>query len=301
MPILLGTYWTLAAGAAAFALLPVDLAPGVRNAVQLSAARGKLCDNSPRAQLGCLTNIVVPQQWFLHFYVAGSVCNTCLLYCVLTSWPHCDTSSPQKQAISLASLVLLELHLVRRMVETACIMKYPIDAKMHLIAYVFGLSYYVVLPLSCLPMASFGDWKYISDRQPGSISMWTMLGLIALKPRHQLGVCMFLAGNALQGWSHCILASLRHTTAQTVIKERDFYQVPQGGPFHWVSCPHYLGEIVIYAGLALLAGQELPLTLLVLCWVVANLLLAAQPTHQWYQRQFPDYPKNRTALIPYLY
>ncbi len=30
MPILLCTYWTLAAGAAAFALLPVDLAPGVR-------------------------------------------------------------------------------------------------------------------------------------------------------------------------------------------------------------------------------------------------------------------------------
>ena len=42
-----------------------------------------------------------------------------------------------------------------------------------------------------------------------------------------------------------------------------------GGPFHWVSCPHYLGEIVIYAGLALLAGQELPLTLLILCWVVS--------------------------------
>jgi len=30
MPVLLCTYWTLAAGAAAFALLPVDLAPGVR-------------------------------------------------------------------------------------------------------------------------------------------------------------------------------------------------------------------------------------------------------------------------------
>ena len=30
IPVLLCTYWTLAAGAAAFALLPVDLAPGVR-------------------------------------------------------------------------------------------------------------------------------------------------------------------------------------------------------------------------------------------------------------------------------
>jgi len=47
-------------------------------------------------------------------------------------------------------------------------------------------SYYVVLPLSCLPMASFADWKYTSDRQPESISMWTTLGLMALKQRHQL-------------------------------------------------------------------------------------------------------------------
>ncbi len=30
MPVLLCTYWTLAAGAAAFALLPVNLAPDVR-------------------------------------------------------------------------------------------------------------------------------------------------------------------------------------------------------------------------------------------------------------------------------
>lgn len=43
------------------------------------------------------------------------------------------------QAISLTSLVLLEVHLVRRMMETACIMKYPRGAKMHVIAYIFGL------------------------------------------------------------------------------------------------------------------------------------------------------------------
>ena len=34
---------------------------------------------------------------------------------------------------------------------------------------------------------------------------------------------------------------------------------------------------------------------------MVNLLLAAQPTHQWYQQRFPDYPRGRKALIPYLY
>ena len=42
-----------------------------------------------------------------------------------------------------------------------------------------------------------------------------------------------------------------------------------GGAFELVSCPHYLGEVVIYAGLALaLAGQRLTAWLMLL-WVVS--------------------------------
>lgn len=84
------------------------------------------------------------------------------------------------QVVSLLSLTLLEVHLVRRMLETAYVMHYPEGARMHLIAYAFGLryaavngmvcmtnqvdtpqadyswsacSYYIVLPLSCTPAA----------------------------------------------------------------------------------------------------------------------------------------------------
>lgn len=45
------------------------------------------------------------------------------------------------------------------------------------------------------------------------------------------------------------------------------YSVPTGGGFDWVSSPHYLGEIFIYVGLAIVCrGQAM--TLLVLAWVV---------------------------------
>ena len=37
---------------------------------------------------------------------------------------------------------MLQFHLVRRLAETYLVMVYPKGAKMHLIAYVFGLSYY---------------------------------------------------------------------------------------------------------------------------------------------------------------
>ena len=41
--------------------------------------------------------------------------------------------------------------------------------------------------------------------------------------------------------------------------------------------------------------------LTILLMQVSNLLLAAGPTHQWYKRQFADYPKERRALIPWVY
>ena len=42
------------------------------------------------------------------------------------------------------------------------------------------------------------------------------------------GACVFLAGNALQCWSHCILANLCKGASPDAIKEEDFYQIPQG-------------------------------------------------------------------------
>ena len=55
------------------------------------------------------------------------------------------------------------------------------------------------------------------------------------------------------------------------------YALPRGGGFEWVSCPHYLGEIVIYAGLAV-ASEFRGLSLLVLAWVVRTPPLPADGT-----------------------
>lgn len=92
--------------------------------------------------------------------MAGTACNSCLLY---AAWQYADLVEsvekvckgqmleisvllllllhvlPSMQGVSFLCLVLLEVHLVRRMLETAYILHYPRDAKMHLIAYIFGL------------------------------------------------------------------------------------------------------------------------------------------------------------------
>ena len=109
------------------------------------------------------------------------------------------------------------------------------------------------------------------------------------------GIAVFLASNALQLWSHSLLASLAASSG-TPKGGTDVYQVPKGvqsfscqlcapfkataceslllclagGPFELVSCPHYLAEILIYLGLALLCGQPQPLTYMALLWVVSD-------------------------------
>ena len=93
------------------------------------------------------------------------------------------------------------------------------------------------------------------------------------------GVLVFCAGNALQCHSHWILARLR---AKITGKRGDHlqstaegYALPEGGAFALVSCPHYLGEIVIYLGLALILGAGNLCIWIVLAWVVSSALHAS--------------------------
>ena len=51
-----------------------------------------------------------------------------------------------------------------------------------------------------------------------------------------------------------------------------------GGCFGWVSCPHYLGEIVIYIGLLLLQRGRRLNAWLILLWVVSTKLMLCE-TH----------------------
>jgi hypothetical protein len=84
---------------------------------------------------------------------------------------------------------------------------------------------------------------------------------------------MCLLGNALQLHSHLLLARLAagrgagRMGSPRKSPGPKTYKIPRGGAFEWVSCPHYLAEIVIYLGLVLVQGGRAILWL-VLAWVV---------------------------------
>ncbi len=110
-------------------------------------------------------------------------------------------------------------------------------------------------------------------------------------PRFLGGIILFAIGFALNKYSDQTLIQLRHPGEEG-------YRIPYGGPFRWVSCPNYLGEILQWAGWALASWNPGGLAFFV--WTAANLAPRALSTHRWYRRNFPDYPQDRKALIPYV-
>ena len=110
-------------------------------------------------------------------------------------------------------------------------------------------------------------------------------------PRFVVGALLFWSGYALNQHSDRVLIGLRRN-GQTG------YQIPYGGGYRFVSCPNYLGEMVEWGGWALACWN--PGALAFFLWTVANLAPRAIKTHRWYRENFPDYPRRRRALLPFL-
>jgi 3-oxo-5-alpha-steroid 4-dehydrogenase 1 len=107
--------------------------------------------------------------------------------------------------------------------------------------------------------------------------------------RFIVGVILFLAGYVINRWSDAILRTLRQPGTHG-------YQIPQGGLYRFISCPNYLGEIIEWSGWAVATWSWAGLAFAV--WTFANLAPRAWSHHRWYHSRFPQYPKNRKALLP---
>lgn len=108
--------------------------------------------------------------------------------------------------------------------------------------------------------------------------------------RFWLGVIIFGVGLYINISSDAILRRLRSPEDRS-------YKIPAGGLFSFVSCPNYLGEILEWAGWAIATWSLAGLSFML--WTIANLAPRALSYHAWYRKTFPDYPKERKALIPF--
>jgi 3-oxo-5-alpha-steroid 4-dehydrogenase 1 len=112
-----------------------------------------------------------------------------------------------------------------------------------------------------------------------------------LDPRFIAGTLLFWSGYALNQHSDRVLIGLR-SAGETG------YKIPYGGGYKFVSCPNYLGEMMEWAGWALACWNLGALAFFI--WTVANLAPRAVKTHRWYKEEFPGYPPERKALLPFI-
>jgi hypothetical protein len=106
-----------------------------------------------------------------------------------------------------------------------------------------------------------------------------------------VGIIIFATGVVINHQSDNILLLLRRPGETG-------YKIPTGGLYRYVSCPNLLGEMIEWCGFAVLVGSLPALSFAI--WTIVNLTPRALDHHRWYQQQFPDYPRERKALIPFI-
>jgi 3-oxo-5-alpha-steroid 4-dehydrogenase 1 len=111
-------------------------------------------------------------------------------------------------------------------------------------------------------------------------------------PRFIVGLIVYLGGFILLVSSESIVRNLRDKKHPGATE----YKVPYGGGFRFVTSPAYLGELVAWAGFALLTWSLAGVVIFLI--TAGNLVPRAFATHKWYRDKFPDYPAERKALIP---
>lgn len=110
-------------------------------------------------------------------------------------------------------------------------------------------------------------------------------------PRFIGGAALFIGGLYINWQADTILISLRKGGETG-------YKIPFGFLYKYISCPNYFGEMVEWAGFALMAWSMPALSFSL--WTTVNLLPRALSHHKWYRSEFADYPKNRKAVVPFI-
>jgi len=126
----------------------------------------------------------------------------------------------------------------------------------------------------------YGAFHYYSYNSSWLLS-WQFIG----------GIVLFLAGFSINKSADEKLRLLRTDNPGE-------YSIPHGSLFRYISSPHYFGEIVEWTGWAVMTWSLPGLAFSI--FTFANLFPRAISSHRWYKTQFPDYPSDRKAIIPFI-
>lgn len=245
--------------------------------------------------------ISVPKSYFTHFYIFSSVYIPTLLY---LSFSHYTTNIPVSPTVIsgldfvcsssrsvntnpssiILVLILMTLQVFRRLFECVFINQRS-SSTMNITHYIVGFAHYFCAGSGYVCEAP----GFVSGS--GSSSTFTMSSIPISSWIFSL---IFTVAWCYQLETHKIFAQLK-------ISNPNNHSMPEGSLFNYVSCPHYMCEIIIYTCLMLILGPEHRTGVMVWAWVTINQVIAATMSHKWYLTKFEDYPKNRKAIIPFVW
>jgi len=141
----LNTFWFIFFSLSVIADL--NLVPGLSGVLRAVAKRGKDDGASTgQKQTPWWLRLTVPHGWFTHFYVVGVLWNAVALFHSLVecAWAGSDPSVVGAAAASC----LFQLHVTRRLYESAFVSIHRKGGRMHLVGYLLGIFYYLCVPLT---------------------------------------------------------------------------------------------------------------------------------------------------------
>lgn len=162
----------------------------------------------------------------------------------------------------------VSLHFVKRILESLFLHRYSRPASLSatlVVAFLYSTAAYIIGRMNETPVPAPDGW-FVT------------------------GVAFFFLGSAGNFYHHKLLADLR--------RDSPGYFVPKGGLFEFTACPHYLFEIFTWLGFAILSRHLA--VWMILLFVIAYLTALSLRALEWYRAEFPDFPKNRKAILPFI-
>jgi hypothetical protein len=104
------------------------------------------------------------------------------------------------------------------------------------------------------------------------------------------GLGIFLIGQIGNFYHHLLLKKMR-----TGLE----YTIPTTGMFSKLVCPHYFFELIGWFGIAIVSSffDAYMILFIMTCYLSGR----ASKTKDWYLEKFPDFPKSKYKIFPYLY
>lgn len=194
-----------------------------------------------------------------------------------------DAKFAANQDLEYLFIGLWSVHFLRRTIEVLFVHDYR--RRMPFIESIGAPIYYWF----------FAFWNGVALRHDNGYKQ-TFLALIVA------GSVIFFLGEFGNCYCHLQLRAFRK---ERRLSEKSQHVIPHGFLFECVSCPHYLCEILSWLGF-FLATWVLPAALFLLATII-TLVTYSYKKHKAYLQEFDGqagrdmYPKNRKALVPFIF